>query len=57
MKKQELTFNHERDTKGAVRYQEEAADGQHIVGTLYIRKDKIDGERPDKLKVVITEVK
>lgn len=47
-----LTFSHEKDTKGTYKY---AEDGDNpTVGSLYIRKDKVSGERPDKLKVVIS---
>lgn len=57
MKQTKLTFTHERDTKGAHRYQEDAADGEHTIGTLYVRKDQVDGERPDKLEVTLKPVK
>jgi hypothetical protein len=47
-----LTFSHEKDTKGTYKY---AEDGDNpVVGSLYIRKDKVQGDRPDKLKVVIS---
>lgn len=41
-----LTFQLERTTKGAVRYQETGADGKpladnYAIGTLYIRKDML----------------
>lgn len=57
MKRKELTFTHDKDTKGTHRYAEDAKEGEHVIGNLYIRKDKMDGERPNKLKVVVTEAK
>lgn len=54
MKRHNLTFTHEKDTKGTHKYQEDASEGEHVVGGLYIRKDKMDGAPPDSLKVVIT---
>ena len=50
----ELTFDHERETKGTHRYAEQGDPDNLAVGTLYIRKSQLDGERPDKIKVVIT---
>lgn len=48
----DLTFSHEKDTKGTYKYNE---DGDNpVVGSLYIRKDKVSGDRPDKLKVTIS---
>ena len=57
MKKQELTFSHLGDTKGTYRYSEDAADGEQVVGSLYLRKNKVEGDRPEKLKVTITEAR
>lgn len=54
------TFVHERETKGAHRFQEVDAKGNAVdatsgaaIGTLYIRKDKLDGKVPTKLEVSI----
>lgn len=48
--KHELDFEFEKETKGAVRYRELKT---FVVGTLYIRKDALDGGKPEKLKVTI----
>ena len=48
----QLTFKFERGTPGALRYQEVDADGHPLgmdaatIGTLYLRRDKVDGEPP-----------
>jgi hypothetical protein len=48
-----VTFKFERETKGAVRYQELNAKGEPVsgddayVGTLYFRKAKLNGLKPD----------
>ena len=55
-----VKFAHEKDTAGAHRYTEvdnkgnilKAADGAKV-GSLYIRKDAINGDAPDKLTVTI----
>lgn len=57
MKVTKITFTHERDTKGAHRFQEDAKEGEHVVGNLYIRKDKVEGERPDKIEMTLKPVK
>ena len=49
----------ERETKGAVRYQEVDASGQPVeqtaalVGTLYIRKFRFAGDIPSKITVTV----
>lgn len=57
MAKHEMSFKMERDTKGAVRYQEQADDGQELIGTLYVRKSGLAlhdmGTMPDVLKVTV----
>ncbi len=55
MKKIEVVVPWDRDTKGAHRFSETIED--ITVGSLYIRKDKVEGDRPEKIKIVITEVK
>lgn len=57
MKVTKITFTHDRDTKGTHRYAEDAKDGEHVVGNLYIRKDKVEGERPNKLEMTLKPVK
>lgn len=57
MKKHTLTFTRERDTKNAVRYQEDVAEGQAtVIGTLYVQKHALGGT-VEKLKVTIEEGK
>ncbi len=60
MTKINVEFALETETKGAFRFQEtksgkvlKIADGAKI-GTLYVRKDALDGDTPKKLKVEIT---
>ena len=36
-----LRFERERETKNTIRYQELAEDGEHIVGSLYVRKAEL----------------
>jgi len=57
MKPIKITFNHDRDTKGTHRFTEDAPEGQHVIGNLYIRKDKVEGDRPDKLEVTVKPAK
>ena len=59
MTKINVEFALETETKGAFRFQEtkggktlKIADGAKI-GTLYVRKDALDGDAPKKLKVEI----
>lgn len=54
-----LTFNLAKETKGALRYEEEGFDADNmeatVVGTLYVRKSQIEGsEYPQTLTVSIT---
>lgn len=56
----EVTFSFEKETKGAVRYQETDSSGIPVkieggakIGTLYVRKSALNGEMPMKLKVTI----
>lgn len=55
-----VTFALEKETKGALRYQETDGSGQTLkieggakIGTLYVRKSALNGEMPQKLKVTI----
>ncbi len=55
-----VTFALEKETKGAIRYQETDGSGLPVkiesgakVGTLYVRKSALNGEMPQKLKVTI----
>ena len=36
-----LRFERERETKNTIRYQELTEDGEHIVGSLYVRKAEL----------------
>jgi hypothetical protein len=58
-----ILFVKERETKGAVRYQEvtesgDSPNGSHRIGTLYFRKTAFitDGKLqvPDKIEVLVT---
>jgi hypothetical protein len=50
----------ERETKGAVRYQEVDSDGKaldildSIIGTLYIRKTALNGQAPKTVTVIVS---
>jgi len=57
MKVTKVTFSHDRETKGTHRYAEDAPDDKLVVGNLYIKKQSIDGERPEKIEVTIKPVK
>lgn len=50
-------FKIEKETKGAVRYQEVAKDGAELIGTLYVRKSGLLmhdlGETPATLIVSV----
>lgn len=46
-----LTFQKEKETKGAVRYQEDAAEGQQVIGTLYVRKSALGDTIPESVSV------
>lgn len=54
MTKVEATFTLERETKGALRYQEQDPEDNPKIGTLYIRKSALKGERPRTLYVQIS---
>ena len=58
MKKLELKFTYEKETKNTVRYQEELGDEAHssrdiAVGNLYIQKEALGETVPQRLKVTI----
>ena len=56
MQKLELEFLIEKETKGALRYQEVVKDGGDAkIGSFYVRKSAIVGEVPKRIKVVIDE--
>ncbi len=59
-----VTFSFEKETKGAVRYQETDEnnlpvniEGGAKIGTLYVRKSALNGEIPQKLTVTLTAKK
>mgnify|MGYP001167726096 CR=1 FL=1 len=55
--KKEIDFSIDKETAGTFRYKEIVADDDTpIVGTLYIRKSHIKGERPEQVNVTIEEV-
>lgn len=57
-----VKFDLERETKGAVRYAEQAEPGEQLIGTLYFRKSGMDamlktnGKFPTTVSVTV-EVK
>lgn len=52
----ELEFMIEKETKGAIRYQEVVKEGDAKIGSFYIRKTAFEGKAaPKRLKVVINE--
>ncbi len=52
-----IQFAFEKETKGTVRYKEEVPENESfVVGTLYIRKDALGDERPQKIEVIIKTV-
>ena len=60
MTKISVEFSLEKETPGSLRFQEtksgkvvKVADGAKI-GTLYVRKDALNGKVPEKLKVDIS---
>ena len=56
MKKLELIFSYEKETKNTIRYKEEAHSTKDIaVGTLYIQKETLGEPVPQRLKVIIEE--
>jgi hypothetical protein len=51
-------FALEKETPGAVKYQEVDANGAklkegYLIGSLYLRKDKLNGNVPQVLKVTV----
>ena len=49
-----VSFNIEKETKGAVRYKEEGERDDHKIGTLYIRKSAFGDEPfPASIKVTV----
>lgn len=52
-----VIFKKDRETKGAVRYQEQSPDGHEIIGQLYVRKSGLAlmGEQgmPDQIQVAV----
>lgn len=59
-----ILFKFERETKGAVRYQEIDKDGkvlttsdaECLIGTIYLRKLAIAGPHPEALTVTIESI-
>jgi|TARA_R110000751_G_scaffold215713_7_gene319169 hypothetical protein len=50
----ELTFKFDRETKGALKFEEEVAVGaQKVVGSLYLRKDAVGEARPSEVLVTV----
>lgn len=58
MRKLELKFTREKETKNTIRYQEELGEEAYssrdiAVGTLYVRKEALGEPAPRRLKVTI----
>lgn len=56
-----VNFVFDKTTPGTVRYQEVDDAGNRLtaktgatIGNLYVRKEKLNGQTPQKLKVIIT---
>ena len=61
METHEAIFTFEKETKGALRFQEvDPTTGEqpdnYLVGTLYLRKATLGRERPTTLHVTVSEV-
>lgn len=50
-----LKFKIEKETKGTVRYKEQAEKEDVVVGTLYIRKVALAEPYPENLTVTISD--
>ena len=46
-------FDLDRETKGAVRYQERGEDDSQAIRTLYLRKTALNGDVPEAIEVTI----
>ncbi len=60
MKKLEIRFTYEKETKNTIRYQEELGDMAHssrdiAVGSLYLQKEVLGESVPQRLRVTIEE--
>ena len=53
MDKETLTFEHERETKNTIRYQEITEYDSPAVGTIYIQKSVLGDKPPKRLAVTI----
>jgi hypothetical protein len=50
----DITFDLEKETKGAVRYAERGEADAHKIGTVYIRKTALKEPYPKAIKVTVT---
>ncbi len=52
-----VQFKFDRETKGAVRYQEQSDDGSELIGQLYVRKSGLKihdlGSVPQEIAVTV----
>ncbi len=55
MKKLELIFSREKETKNTWRYREDESEFEASVGAIYVRKEALGEPAPRRLKVVIEE--
>lgn len=54
----DLTFSLEKETKGAYQYKETDEQGKtlasgYLIGTLYLRKDALGGQKPQSITVKV----
>ena len=47
----DITFDLEKETKGAVRYAERGAPDAHKIGTVYVRKTALKEPYPKAIKL------
>ena len=50
----EITFSQEKDTKNAIRYQEDVAEDEAKIGTLYVRKASLPTPPPTVISVTVS---
>ncbi len=48
-----LVFRHDKETKNTHRYKEETNGQPPIVGSIYVQKWAIEGERPEEIEVTL----
>jgi hypothetical protein len=51
--KQTATFEFERETKGTLVFDEKDPKDNPLIGTLYLRKARLAGQRPQRLTITV----